>query len=480
MNEKYIEMLKNGEYYLLANLGFINELVEISYNDKYLIEYLLEKGIHSEKMDNYVRNNLKFAKYYLQYGIINPLINCSLKILMDYDFNNNLIIDTLLDHLDNVSKLRIYQKIKENSYSEYYEKERDIVDIFLRHGIILPTIFVEKKNNIPNKDYVISEEISKLLEEFYDLFYVQGNEKVLNFIIGEFKRCLEKNTLRTLNDIKKLMDFKRKEPSFCFIDSEGRDDCYDKDLKILRTNTMDEVTFAHEFSHFLYYEYESENEEDLQRYEALREEIFNAKISNIINYLDLFHQDYEKVGKVFEEDYFALVEEKYGDFKKYIEVVCKDMLENMPSMLKIWNANEGEYSIYMVDELNIKDIVLEFLTIEKEEYVRSRLNEYYAEELMVENIFDALLMGALFDGHLFKMQDGQKIPIKCLSGHGGLYYIKHKNDSFDECMANFDAINKSSKGKQIVKGLRIVLGEDMIDFLNNYIKKNRESVYEHR
>ena len=99
-----IELLKNKDYESLSNLTFLDNLVEYQYDNKYLIEYLLELGIHSTKMDDYLIHHVSFVKYYLKYNIIEPLLNCHINVLFK-KIDNNLVLDLILDKSDDEYKI---------------------------------------------------------------------------------------------------------------------------------------------------------------------------------------------------------------------------------------------------------------------------------------------------------------------------------------------------------------------------------------
>ena len=90
---------------------------------------------------------------------------------------------------------------------------------------------------------------------------------------------------------------------------------------------------------------------------------------------------------------------------------------------------------------------------------------------MLENLLDALLVGKIFACELTEY---------CLSGHSKMYYYFNEELSFNECLADFDAINKSDKSEQLLSDLSDLVGIDIINFLNYYNEKNREQGHEHR
>ena len=457
--EKYIELIENKKYMELANISFINELIEYKYKDKYLIEYLLENNIHSEAMDKYLVYHKEFVKFYLKYNTIKPLLNCSLKVLLD-KIDGNLIIDIILDKLDDKDKIILYNNIRKNSFSDFHYYENDIIDIFLKHGIVVPKLFVT--TNI-EKNIELDEEDKELINNFLDVF--KDNEfKILNFVVNELKKGLIKNHDRTVLDIKKLIEFKKNNSEFKFIDSKNRGgESYDAESLEFKTNTMSSLMFNHEFSHFLY-ESNEDTDSIIEEYENIRSKIDTEEsLEKIKNYLNLYHSEYEKSKDKFIKLYYDKVKKMYGDFDNYVEHIYLEMKDSIPELIEIWNSETKSLSYPFVMEFNFKDIVFEYLEQEKNEFVYLNLKNYFSNYRMLENLLDALLNGKLFDDTSFK----------CLSGHGSFYFESLNTRSFDECLANYDALKKDND-ESLLNDLEILVGSELINFLNNYIKINRE------
>ena len=468
--EDYIELLKKEDYNALANISFISDLLTTEYENKTLAEYLLEKGIHSESMDNYVKYHLDLGVLYLKYNITKPLLNSSFKVLFT-NYNGNLIIDLILDRINDDEKIELYNNLKTNSYSNFHDNEREIIDIYLRHGIVLPIVFAKTHLN-EEVNYELSDDDQELINEFRGLFK-DHEQKFLSFIINELKRSLLKNHDRTVNDIKKMIKLKQENPEFIFINSGNKGgESYDNETKQFITSPTEPVMFEHELSHLLYESFETLSDDTFSKYKELTNLLDNEETLNKIKiYLEKFHKEHEGMKNYFKNLYYKKIDEIYGSFDNYLDVVCKDMLNSKTFMFELWNHERGTTSFYMVSEFNIRDIVLEFLTIEREEFIRINLRKYFAPELMLENMLDAILRGKVFD---------EELDIHCLSGHGSLYFSVLETRSFDECLANYDAIKKSVKSDKLIDDLNNLIGLDLLNFLDNYIKKNREGEYGHR
>ena len=462
--DKYIELLKNNNYEELANINFIDDLVKYKCQDKYLIEYLLKKNIHSDKMDEYLKFHENFVPFYLKYNIIKPLLNCSLKVLLT-KYKYNLLFDLILDKLTDEDKIKLYYNLRITSYNDFKLYEREIIDIYLRHGIVLPIMFVSTKLNKINEEKIDS----KLINEFKELFK-DTDIKLLNFLVNEFKRCLIKNRIRTINDLKKIIKFKRENPNFKFKRIDGISGKFKLDDLLIETNTKDDLMFNHEFSHLLYHIVE--NNSELETYEKIRKKIDTENnFLKIKAILEFIHIKYFKLKEELEQSYDDKIIKYYGSLDNYINKLYIDMKDNTPEILLLKNIeNNTSFSPFITDD-NLPDIVETVIEIEKKEFVLLELHKIFSPYLMLENMLDAILNGKLFDD----------LEFNCLSGHGSIYFQKEKSNSFDECLANYDAIKKSNEGLVIIKILKELIGDELITFLDNYIKVNREEdSYGHR
>ena len=108
------------------------------------------------------------------------------------------------------------------------------------------------------------------------------------------------------------------------------------------------------------------------------------------------------------------------------------------------------------------------MIIEKNEYIKKHVRNFYSEELMLENLLDAILNGKIFD---------QFIDIECLSGHSNIDFLRDNSLSFNETLANYDAIKNSRKASKLICDLRFLIGDEIINFLDNYLVMNRGDKY---
>ena len=457
---EYNNLVINNELEKLANIHNVDDLIKYKYLYRFLIEYLLESGIHTKIMDNHAVNRVEWAYFYLKYDILKPLLNCNLNILLK-TYNNELLLDSLLKKLDNNDRLKLLSNMKCNNYWDFRNNEDVIIRLYSKYGISLSKVFIDRPT-INKKNILFSKNIISLIDEFKEAFS-DCDDITLSFYITELKRGMKVDKNRVIDDIRKLINYKRKHPDFHLAISNNSEGEYDYNKKHIIISPYRNNIFSHEFSHLLYDNLDIENNIDvLRRYQTIQKKINKLCISKITNYLNDFHQNYDQMLRYFSEIYYHEIKKKYHSYNEYIKVICEDIEKNHPEMIMV---DDGLMAIYP-DFNKLEDTVVELLMVEKEEYVNNLTRNFYSEELMLENLLDALLMGKIYDGFL---------DVVSLSGHEGIDFLESDDLSFNECLANYDAIKKSNKADRLISDLRDIVGYELIEFLENYLKLNRGS-----
>ena len=466
-SNEYNKLIYNNKLEELANIWNISDLTRYKYLNKYLLEYLLEKNIHTRMMDSLAIKDKLWIKLYLKYHIKEPLLNTSLEYLLVTDNNNKLLLDILLQKLNHDEKLILYSNIKKNSYWLYRINETQIIDIYHKYGINIPRIFT-KLPIISNKDIKSNNKLNNLLNEFIKVF--QNTDKViLDTYVNELKRNAIINRNQTYNDIKKLIDLKHDEPDFklClyeyYNDDEVSNGEYSSEDNRIVINQVNHGIFSHELSHLLYDQFEWEEYlKNNSKYKRIKKDIISDQvISNIISYLKDFHNRFNYMKTIFQELYFANIKTKYGNYTKYYNLIKKDLLNTNPEFIIIDN---NDTSIFLSED-NIDEVVATLLAEEANLYVKIMINNYYTEELMLENLLDAILNGDIFEG---------VYDVDSLSGHSKESYDDEDDLSFNECLADFYSIINSPQANRLINKLRKIVGNRLVNFLENYVAKNRD------
>ena len=459
-NEKYNYLVENDLENLLT-IPNLEDLIKYQYKNRYLIEYLLEKNIHSEQMDRYLLFNSSWIYFYVKYQVKKPLCNLRLMPLL-YKHHGTLLFDSVLNILNDQEKLILYNNFRINSYWDYHNYEDEVIKIYLRHGIKLPKIFVNSK--FATISDAICKKDEQLINEFKEAF-IDQSDIVIDAIITEIKNRIKVNPKRVYLDIKKLIEYKKRNPLFKIELLDNAEGEYDKTKEHIAIDPHRITTLSHELSHF-FYEETDYNVDVLDEYENIRLKIDNDEnIGKIVMYLKDFHARYFKMEEFFQELYYSEIRRKYHTYNNYIKKICNDMINNPPSLITI---NDQYNSTFFVDDNNVLDIVTELLIIEKNEYIRNHVRNFYSEELMLENLLDALLNGKICDDF---------VNIDCLSGHSNIEFLKNNSLSFNECLANYDAIKNSRKAKKLINVINDLVGDELTNFLDNYLVMNRGDRY---
>ena len=459
MEEKnYSNLIINNEFEKLANISNINDLVKYQYLHRYLIEYLLERRIHTKMMDAIALVKKEWTYFYLKYDIIKPLIRCNLNTLLQ-TYNNELLLDILLKKLNHDERIKLLHNLKHDSYWDFHNNEEKIANIYLNYGITFPKVFIDKP--VINKtNLLFSKNDTKLIDEFKKVF-CDCDKLTISFYITEFKRGMKNDKEKVLHDIKDLIQYKQKNPNFKLLISNNTEGEYNPIQKQIVISPYRHNIFYHEFSHLRYDDIDINNKDDiLIHYKNIQNKIDESHIVKITNYLNNFHHNYEQMKKYFSEIYYHEIKKKYGSYNEYIKVICRDIEDNYPEMIMV----DDRLISFYPDYNKLEDTVVELLSLEKEEYVNNLTRNFYSEELILENLLDALLMGKIYDGFF---------DIISLSGHSGFDFIESDDLSFNECLANYEAIKKSSKAERLINDLTNLVGYELIYFLENYIAINR-------
>ena len=463
-NNEYNRLIINNKLDELASIYNTSDLTRYKYLKKYLLEYLLEQKIHKKIMDSYAITKPLWIKLYLKYNILEPLLNAPLERLFVLD-KDELLLETLLKKIDDKGKIKLYQNLKKNSYWLLRIYETQIINLYAKYGIKIDRTFVSIPI-ISDKKMKTSTKLQGILNEFIKSFS-DIDKTILEIYLNEFKKKYQINKERTFADIYKLIAFKRKYPSFkltlyVFDDIHNNNGEYNPSENKIYVNWYRHGTFNHELSHMLYDTYEQKiSKETNKQYRLIQKNINKAKtIKKIINYLKDFHERYDYMNNIFTELYYAEIKKKYGSYEKYYNKVCLDLKNNKPDYIVL---SESGTSVFMNEDC-INETAEELLYDECMKYTSILLTNYYTEELMLENLLDALLKGNIFE---------EKYDVKCLSGHSREYFLDEKDLSLDEVLANYDAIKNSNRAGVLINKLRNIVGNELVDFLDTYIENNR-------
>ena len=462
-NSEYNRLIYNNKFEELANIWNISDLTRYKYINRYLLEYLLARNIHNTRMDNYATKDIIWIKLYLKYRITKPLVKIPLETLLEKD-GRETILERLVRVMPNDEKLELYQNMKYSSLWLFRNIEPEIIDIYKRNGINLSKSFISLPR-LNDKKITVSKKMKNAINNLKRTYY-DTDKLTLNIIIEELKRKSKVDYKRAYMDILKLINYKLDNKDFK-LDISKDDYLFGEYRPNDEEIIIDKYThglFHHEFSHLLFDEFElSENEEDCKYYVEIISNLNKAKvIKNITNYLNEFHSRVDFMRKIFRELYYKRINKEFGSFEAYTKKIFNDLKSNNLDYIVIDDIETD----YYFDDDSIQDAVIEIVTSECRNYVEICITDYYADELYLENLLDALLKGKIW---------GHDLKVDSLSGHSKSYFRKEKTASFDECLANFDAIKNSKNADKLLNKLREIVGDELVFFLDNYVNEKRNS-----
>ena len=474
-NTYYNQLIKEGEQDKLLYVLDIYDLIKYKYHGKYLLEYLLEKGEHNYRTDFNARTTLKWMNLYIKYNLLEPLLDTEIDMLLKND-GNELVLDKLLKVFNDEQRIKLYQNLKKSDYWKVICNESLFIKYYKKYNIELPEIFVP----IPtlNKDIVSNNtKLEELLTEFKNTFNNLDNY-TLEICMNELRRKAKIDKNRTFKDIRLLIAYKKNIKKFKIVANNSSvnyyisDGYYQHSTNKILINNYDYGVFNHELSHMIYNLYEKfdllypkNSDTYFYRYIRIQKEIKNNCKDKIIDYIKNFHHRYNDMSNYFLKLYFAQIIKKYGNYISFICDIYNDIKDNNISRFKYNNDYEDHIKIE-----NENDVIKAIKKITKShtiKYIHVLLSNYYSEELYLENLLDALLDGGIYDN---------KVGIKCLSGHGKKYFKTSDDLSFNEVLANYDAIINSYHGKVLIKKLRSLVGDELVDMLDEYFNWRKKEV----
>ena len=484
----YIRFLINKDYDKILEKSYyrLHELIDNRYIGKTILEHLLKEKIHNRVMDNYAIKHKEWISLYIKYDVVEPLIKSNLKELLSLD-GKELLLDKLLKKLNMKQKMILYKNMKSNNLWLFAVNEDIIINSYAKHNINLNKRFITSPR-ISDQNINVGSSFNDLLLEFRKSFS-DHDECSLNTAINEFKRKVKIDHYRTVNDIKLFIDYKKQCPNLKILTEnitllkEEDVAAYYPNTKTIIINNYEKDVLSHEFSHLLFCEFELENivKDNPNNpiyfeavYSIYKNKIKESRKEEIKKYINDLHERFENMFSVFNTLYIKEINRKYGNRYNYMYQIFFDILGNKPE--SIWIDKDKEVHIYISDTTNKEEIneifntILNLIDNLRNKYICDLTLNYYREELNLENLLDAIVDGDIFS---------KKYSKKCLSGHSKKYFRSNRFHSFDEAIADYDAIKNSYKANQLITKLRSIVGDDMVDLLEEYLdnRKRNEKRY---
>lgn len=467
--------LKYHRFDLLAKCTLRN-LLENKENNVTYLDILLEEvkngsNISLEFINTFYASLKQVAQYYVKLarlGLINRTYQITAKELLNEENGVKLIEYLLKEDKDLTLNVIISEEVKRNVDIAIFLKSKGIEQDIVDFEMVIPKVvddYYEKNINLL-KTMPTKEEEQSLLDEFKNLMLSDNlsDEVFVEYMINEYRYLISVKNEYGVRDLKSLIEIKKNIPAFCIRKSDNGSLYVDKIKTVFLEDSCVDV-LNHETGYVLF---EILTDEQVpQEFEVIVNKIRNnpKTIKKVWSYELKFLEIQKKVvNQVHEyfEDYKITEEEK----KKII-----DYLENCKREKRKEYLQDG-YNQEKIDEILSKTFCIEeymksIKDQQETDLVNAILRTKYAPFSVLGDILDAIYVGKYRSEEL--IYDGHVIPEGY--GHGVAYYENGSFYIFSEIMANFSAIVKSRDANEVLSYLKEIVGEELINLLDNYYKK---------
>lgn len=399
---------------------------------------------------------LKIAMIYAKHGLLNEL-NFSIKdLLRNVDGNGKTILDSLLEYdKENTLKYVI---------SDEYKNDKGIQLVLGLHDIkhqceVLGKTIEDSIIQIRLSQYESGEvgpEYQELLNEFYNVMDDgKSSMDLVDTCILSYKRLFYLNNPAAY-DIIHLIELKKKYPMFHMISKKGSHNAlYDISKKEVVCDPTFPNVLMHELAHVLHNLLNN----------SMTPVGFNEILENIVsqnkNIETEHYADLKKLVQDIRAEITLLVNEKYD------EVIDESFLDEIKEFL-----NKGNFSKKIISQLlsnGNSENIQEYIKKDKKVKVERAVLDYLISvHVGMSNISD--IIDAITSGNYTQKYNAKKSKI--VVGHGVLYYTLSPLSRFEETFANYIEIIKSPNSDENIKLLRQYVGDELVDFLQDYYHKN--------
>ena len=474
--------LKRYDLLSYCTIGLL--LKHMDLNKTYL-DFMLEEFKKDPKSINITTINTKIcfrndykAQLYLEFakhGLIEYIGKPSAYDLMYADTRGKKLIDILLE-LDEKTTLEcLIDKTIFDIDLFLYLKIRGIKKDGLLFGENMSVLAEEhvKSKNAKVDELPISSEAQSLLDRFRNIMLLDGasNLELVDNMIRSYRKAISSGSKYALKELELLISIKHNNKNFTIVE-DAESSAYSTAESRVYLHDFSFVTNNHELGHAMF---------DLLAgevvppdYEKLAEKIRNNPlvIEKVAKLSDKYYEIIEKIKKQVEETFLAnyedsIIPERKRDIEAFLEL-CKE--EKIKELEETGCYTKKELEALMSEVFTYEEYIKQEKEFKREQLVSAILEEEYAELFIVADIVDSIFEGKFFDDKL-TTKDGKKI--KGCTGHGIKYYVGRGLDvQFNENVANFSAIFKSSNPKMILDVLRSIVGNEFVDLMINYYEKN--------
>jgi len=228
-------------------------------------------------------------------------------------------------------------------------------------------------------------------------------------------------------------------------------------------------TLLHETGH-AFHSYLANNKVP-DNYEEVVERVrSNQEVLNKVEmYANKCNEIKEKINFILEEKYKFFFESYYNPNKvKEIEEFLNKSKEEQKQKFKDLNISEEDLDLILNESFKVEEYLDHQKRIFIEQYSDSIIRSEYGSFMSIGDILDAIYEGDLNSGVL-KNAKGEKI--KRTMGHGISYYL-NTNHGFDEMIADFSTLYKSTDSKDMLNLLKSIVGDELFNMLSEFYYDN--------
>ncbi len=450
-------------------------LVDFPSRESNYLQYLIEcrkKGInvHLELINYLTEDNELSARAYIQ------------MVRNDFKGYLNALDENKLTKKDESGKSLLYYLINLDKYLTIDE----ILNLNLRKSPIISAelkllgfgnvqigaeydkfdcdAIYRKVNNDKYAEGVVSP-VEDLLEELRNLFYQDGesDKELIDALIISYRHTTSTNPV-FIEELKRLIEIKKNTPNFYYTRLEGSGYFSPKKVKVVVEDSTIS-TLDHETGHALHYFLA--DDEVPENYESILLSINSDPtwIKRIEEYSKMYHKLIDETKDVALKIVSKYISEESANSnsEEINELLVKTKEERTKTYLEK-GYSEETLDIIFSDSFTLDEFVKQKKQIEIYELLDTIMRYEYDAFIAIGDIIDAITRGN-FQSNLLRNDKNEKI--ESAYGHGVRYYSL-KEHGFDEMVANYSSIIKSKHSNEILKLLRNIVGDELVDLLDEF------------
>lgn len=480
-NEVANILFNSGRYDLLVYGDLSILLNDVDDNNTYL-DYLLEsikdKKINFKVIDfkTYSLNINELAQFYItlaKHDMIGYIKELEEEDLLK-ERNGTKLIYKLIELDSDITVNKIL--------SDDVREKLDIAVILNSKGIVPDDVSIPLKEEDYSKEYLdkfnsglgigpVFSEGEILINKLYELFINDGisDKELVNALVVSYKNALIINYDNTIKELRNLVKIKENNlDRFTYV--REKDNAFFSKLEAnVHCDNTNYNTLLHETGHALH-SYISQSSIPDNYFEVINRARLNPKtLKNVEAYSNKFHEIRDKVLERSEEKYKEVFENYYTEDKiKEIEEFLSKSLEEKKKEFKNLGFDDDVLDVILDNNFTVEEYIEQEKKLYIKEYSDSIMRSEFGSFISIGDIIDAIYIGE-FKSKVLKNNSGDYI--RAAYGHG-IPYFSIDEKGFSEMIANFAAISKSREGHETLTLLRAIVGDEVVDMIQNYYYEN--------